>query len=542
METTAVPEEGRKSGLVESNQKNQQPTYHGASLAFSQFLDAFVPEFARKSTQMGRASWLLETTGANDAAELRAELDAEVRRMFSSRETAEKLEAWDRDPSIIDPLLKRQLNVLIRAFKQNLIAPERLEELARKEAQLSSSYAAFRAQCEGRSWSENEIKDLLRQEKDVHRRREVWNASKQVGVELAPQILALVKLRNQAARDLGYSDYFQMQLELQEVDGAWLERFFEQLSKDSERAYERVLAELKAGGITLDPWSWSDPFCQEDPLNVQELDQLVASTDMVAASLRFYKQMGFDVKPILDRSDLYERPNKSQHAFCMNVDRASDVRTLNNLRPTIRWLDTLLHELGHAVYELGYDPSLPWLLREPPHMITTEAMALIAGRQAYRAESLKLLLEGTPDPKLLEKAEHSQRRRQLIFSRWVFVMTHFERELYRDPLQDLNKLWWDCVARYQKITPPPRPKGAADWAAKYHIGLAPVYYFSYLLGELFASTMRQSVSAPFASPEMGSFLQKRVFAPGDRMSWFELIKYATAAPLSSKAWLEEYSK
>ena len=545
MEATAVPEEGRKRSLVDSDQKDQQKT-HAASVAFPHFLSVFVPEYARKATQMCRASWLLETTGAADASELRAELDAEVRRMFSSPEMARILETWDKDPSLKDPILKRQLNGLIRTFKQNLIAPERLEELARKEAQLSCAYAGFRAQCEGRSWSENEIREVLRQEDNVARRKEIWNASKQVGVQLAPQILELVALRNQAARDLGYSDYFQMQLELQEVDGAWLESFFDKLATDSEPAYLKALEEIETRQMSrfkeLGPWAWSEPFCQEDPLDAKEFDQLVASTEYVPTVRAFYQRMGFDVQPILDRSDLYERPNKSQHAFCMNIDRGNDVRTLNNLRPTLKWLETLLHELGHAVYELGFDPSLPWLLRSPPHMITTEAMALIAGRQAYREESLKLLLQGSYDHKLLPKVEHSHCRRQLIFSRWVFVMTNFERELYRDPSQDLNKLWWHCVSRYQKIAPPPRPAGAADWAAKYHIGLAPVYYFSYLLGELFASSLQKAIPGPFASPEMGRFLQQKVFAPGDRLPWFELIQHATGAPITSKDWLGEFAR
>ena len=98
--------------------------------------------------------------------------------------------------------------------------------------------------------------------------------------------------------------------------------------------------------------------------------------------------MGVDVQPILKRSDMYERPGKNQHAFCIHIDREGDVRTLNNVKESIKWLETVLHELGHAIYELGFDENLPWLLREPPHMIPTEAMALIAGRQAYRYDSL----------------------------------------------------------------------------------------------------------------------------------------------------------
>ena len=113
--------------------------------------------------------------------------------------------------------------------------------------------------------------------------------------------------------------------------------------------------------------------------------------------------MGVDVSPILAKSDMYERPGKNQHAFCIHLDRTGDVRTLNNVKASIKWLETVLHELGHAIYELGFDEKLPWLLREPPHMIPTEAMALIAGRQAYRYDALARLIGSSPEKEALRK-------------------------------------------------------------------------------------------------------------------------------------------
>ena len=41
---------------------------------------------------------------------------------------------------------------------------------------------------------------------------------------------------------------------------------------------------------------------------------------------------------------------------------------------------TMVHELGHAVYDLAIDPELPWLLRQPAHTFTTEAIAMLHGR------------------------------------------------------------------------------------------------------------------------------------------------------------------
>lgn len=518
-------------------------------MKFEQFLADFVPKVASKSRQLNKALWILETTGSSDAADLKAELDTELRMLFNEERVYKNLLNWEKEKR--DPILQRQLNVLIRTFKQNQIPEKLLKEIAIKEALLSQTYASFRPEVEGRKLSENEIRSILKQESDPARRKGAWEASKEIGEALAPQILALVRLRNEAARSLGYSDYFQMQLDLQEVDGKWLLKTLDDLAEKSDGAYGELVEEIervqaKQFGVSageLGPWAWSEPFCQEDPLDAKELDLLVEGVDIAGTSANFYKAMGIDVEPILSRSDMYERPGKSQHAFCMHLDREGDVRTLNNVAPSIKWLETVLHELGHGIYELGFDRELPWLLKEPPHMIPTEAMALIAGRQAYLYEPLgRLVGEGAEKKSLRKMADKSLARRQLIFSRWVLVMTAFESELYKNPSQDLQKLWWSLVEKYQKIRAPKNRAGKADWAAKYHVGLAPVYYFSYLLGEMFASSMAEALGPDgLCSPKAGRFLQEKLFKPGNRMSWSDLVTHVTGSPLSSDAWLKEFA-
>ncbi len=117
---------------------------------FEEFLDVFVPKVAQKSRQLNKAVWILETTGSADAADLKAELDAEVRLLHNDRKTYEKLLEWDKDPDLKDPLLKRQLNILIRSFKQNMIPPKLLEEIVQKEASLAQVYANFRPEVDGK--------------------------------------------------------------------------------------------------------------------------------------------------------------------------------------------------------------------------------------------------------------------------------------------------------------------------------------------------------------------------------------------------------
>ncbi len=554
--TATMPEKRTEGCLVESNKQNTN-LLHGVIMAhpFEKFLGHFIPMFEKKFTQLNKATWILETTGSQDAADLKADLDIELRTLTSDAAIYRQLLDWEKSGEVQDPLLKRQLNVLIRLFKQNQIPQDMLEKLAEKEARLAQNYAQFRPVIDGQKVSENEIRHILKNEKNIEKRKKAWEASKEIGKVIASQILELVELRNSAAHLLGYSDFFQMQLQLQEVDGKWLLDTFDVLFEKSSDAYASILQKIEESqsrhfGLPknlLGPWAWSDPFAQEDPLDSSAFDALVSDIDIVSSSTSFYDHMGMDVRPILARSDMVERPGKNQHAFCMNVDRKGDVRTLNNVQKSIKWLETTLHEYGHAIYDLGVDLTLPWLLREPPHMITTEAMALLAGRQAYRSSTLPMLVGKSKEKQpLIEKADESLKRRQLIFSRWALVMTAFESELYRNPNQDLNRLWWHYVEKYQKIRKPEGRDNGSDWAAKYHIGLAPVYYFSYLLGEMFASSIQESLekecgSSQIATKRAGKFLHEKLFSPGNRMDWSGLVQHVTGSALTPDAWIREFA-
>ena len=89
------------------------------------------------------------------------------------------------------------------------------------------------------------------------------------------------------------------------------------------------------------------------------LDHLFVDADLEALTLRTYDGLGLDVRPVLEHSDLYARDGKSQHAFCIDIDRSGDVRVLCNVEPSERWMDTMLHEFGHAIYDRECDTVAP---------------------------------------------------------------------------------------------------------------------------------------------------------------------------------------
>ncbi len=209
---------------------------------------------------------------------------------------------------------------------------------------------------------------------------------------------------------------------------------------------------------------------------------------------------------------------------------------LANVTDNRDWADTMLHELGHGVYNLGFDAELPWLQRDT-HLVTTEASAILFGSLASDREWLErvLGLDAAEARELEARLRAARAAELLVFTRWVLVMTGFERILYGDPDTDLDTAWWELVSRHQLVTPPDG-RAAPDWAAKIHIAVAPVYYHNYLYGAIVASQLRDvlvdTVGGLVDRPEAGSALGARLFAPGASVRWDRLVEHATGRRLT----------
>src|SRR5205807_6383466 len=152
--------------------------------------------------------------------------------------------------------------------------------------------------------------------------------------------------------------------------------------------------------------------------------------------------------------------------------------------------------------------------------------AMMFERLAKKAQFLDRMSIHITDPAAYEETANKMLRYQLlIFSRWCQVMLRFEKGMYENPEQDLNKLWWDLVEKYQMLKRP-ADRNAPDYASKVHIVSAPVYYHNYQMGQLFASQVHHTIAREVykgADPEsviyvgnkeIGDFMKKRVFGPG----------------------------
>jgi len=562
-----------------------------SSAEIQNFIASFEERLAPAEKASSEAWWRLATTGTEEAKDELVWAGMAYNQLFADREEYELVKGWYEGRHALESsILRRQVEILYETFAGRQGDEETLRRVEELEAEANAIYGNHRGLVGGKEASENELRQILRASDDSTLRREAWEASKSVGRKVEGVVRELARLRNELARAEGYENHYVRSLVLQEIDVADLARIMDDLEIATNAPFRSFKQELDAGlrerfeVEAVMPWHYSDPFfqsCKHDALALPrsasrrdsggalgaddsslmpgsnseanaavglDVDRYFGDKDLEALTRKTYDNLGLEVRDVLAKSDLYERAGKDQHAFCLRVGRSYpyDVRVLANIRPDSYWMDTMLHEFGHAVYDKHIDPNLPYLLRTVAHTSSTEAIALMMGSLANDPAWISAVTQ-VPEGELQRDRERllwSSRADKLVFTRWASVMYRFEKAFYENPdREDLTGLWWDLAEEIQLVDRPPE-REEPDWAAKIHIAIAPVYYHNYVLGHLTAAQLRNYlekhvVGGPFFMSELaGRYLLEAIFGSGARDDWQTTVERATGERLHPDYFVE----
>jgi peptidyl-dipeptidase A len=515
--------------------------------------EAYLARFKPLILESSVAWWEANITGTDAAFARKKASDDALVDLHADRDFFARVKGLKEKGGVTDPVLRRQLDLLYRAFLAGQADPHLQKRVVDLQNDIEQTFNTYRAQVGDKPLHENDVREILATTTDSTQAEAVWKAYMDVGAKVAGKLREIVRLRNQMARQLGFRDYYALSLALQEVDEQELFKLFDELDALARAPFAKLKADIDAArakrfGIAvpeLRPWHFGDLFFQEAPGGLgMDLDEAYKGADPLELSQKYYASIGLPVDDILARSDLYEKPGKCPQGYGVDMDRAGDVRVIANLKPNLYWTSTLLHEVAHAAYYKYIRPDVPFLLRDSAHAITTEGVAQMFGA-----------LGGAPGRAQGRgrAAREALRAERLIFSRWAQVMVRFEHSLYSDPDQDLVKTWCELRQRYQLLNPPgslARP----DYAAKFHLITNPVYYHSYMMGELFAAQVRHHLvrevlkhsdpqeTACCGRPEAGAYLRDKIFGPGNLYSWNELTQSATGEPLTPKYFAKDLAE
>ena len=518
-----------------------------------QMLDIYQTDALELYKNITDTIWEAMTTGEAEAFKRSAEAKLESATYHSNKEVYAKIKDLRQKATGLNPILARAAEQMEKEYAKNQLPEDLQKKMIEMSSEIEKVFQVHRPRLDGQEYSNNDLLEMIAAETDSAKRKKIWEALKQVGEEVHEKIIALVKVRNEAAQQLGFKNYWEMKVVFQDYNPEELLKIFDDLEKSTRPLFEKMKAELDSElserlGVPVDqlkPWHYDNPFFQQAPpskdVDPNDFYRNKTKEEIVDIALRYFQHIGLPFDKVAEKSDMYEREGKNQHAFSIDMDTLGDVRNLNNVKPTAEWMDTVLHEAGHGVYSLGLDRSLPFNLRDPAHIFTTEGVAMYFGAKARDPQWMVQFagVEASEARRVSQALAKQRIREQLIFCRWSIVMLKFEKALYENPDADLKPLWWNVVGEYQLLSRPvERGNELADWASKPHFVIAPVYYHNYQMGELFAAQLRATLGTR-DSAALGGQLQSRVFTPSARYPWQEFVRRSTGRPLSPEYFARE---
>ncbi len=481
------------------------------------FVEKVEADLTRLSLYDSKASWVQATYITEDTQWLAARADAE----YTEMSTKYALEASRFDKVKADPVTRRKLDLLKRDLV--LPAPDRpgaAEEMAELESKLEAAYSTGKFEYGGKMITLTDADQIMRTSRDPAELKALWEGWRTVSPPMAADYAKLAALANEGARGLGYADTGAFWRSGYDMDPDAFAADTDRLWKQVEPFYKNLHCYVRArlnetygddvqprtGPIRADllgnMWAqqWANIYPLVAPKNEQggyDLTQLLADQDFDATKMLktgegFYVSLGLPALPdtFWERS-MITRPRDREvvcHASAWDVDGQDDLRVKMCTNINADDFYTVHHELGHNYYQRSYKDQ-PYLFRGGANDGFHEAIGDFVGLSALTPTYLHQigLLDEVPGedqdiPFLLKMALD-----KIAFLPFGLMVDRWRWEVYDGELTPAayNDGWWALRTRYQGIVPPgPRPAGAFDPGAKYHVP-ANVPYTRYFLAFIY---------------------------------------------------------
>src|SRR2546426_1461093 len=162
----------------------------------------------------------------NSEAQWQAVTDVTPEHDAAAEATGKAYAAFNGNPAIITEAREllthqKELNELtVRELKQLLLNaaegpmtnPDLVNKRVEAETKQASTLNSFEFKLNGQKITANQIDDKLDKSTDLDERKAVWEASKESGPALKPNLVMLRDLRNGVAKEMKYPDYFSLEV------------------------------------------------------------------------------------------------------------------------------------------------------------------------------------------------------------------------------------------------------------------------------------------------------------------------------------------
>ena len=492
------------------------------------------------------ASWDFYTNSTTENMDKMNAAQDKLNDFYDNKDVYAELKEINDKGGVGEKHLKKQLRTLTSAFGDGIEFKEELKAMSEKENEISQKLNSYVMQIDGKPVSKAELSRIMESEKDPVLRKKAADAKIKSGDLIADDLVELVKMRNDFAKKKGYDNYFDYKIaEDYDIQPKELDKLLTDVAKNTKNSNEKVMKGIKkdlseAFGVKPeDLRSYHFGYLAgEDPEKLVN-DVITSKEDVVEISKKAYKGMGYDVDKLPITLDLFPRENKNTHGFSFPIEAGKDARILANLTDNVSSVDTLMHELGHSVFTVKTDSKLPYMVQDTTSTMT-EAVAMMMG-DMIRTEGL---VKDRVSPEVNEKFAKSLGKEESTFVGSSMAIIDFERNMYKNPDQDLKQLWKDMSVKYKGRSE--QDEATNEWATIPHFLSHPAYYQNYFRASLIKAQLYDALTDKFGklteNDKTADYLNENLFKYGGSKDDNELLTEITGKELSAEAFCNRINK
>lgn len=469
--------------------------------------------------------------------------------IFTNEQDFDMLRKLKYSGLITDSLLNRQLNVLFQAFMGPQIETERYQKLMNAEVKLWQAFSGLKVNIDNKLYGGNQLDSVRKSTTNPEVLSQIFEAYRKQGQKIVPDIVRMVKDRNEFAANFGYANFYQLSLDAKDQTPEQIAKILDDLEAETRDQYfeakmviDKLLA--KRFGISaeqLKPWYYNDERNSYLPAKFRKaMDSLFVNVDPIQKAESFFAGIGLPVQDVFANSDLTYRADKPAVTAMINVDFRNDIRLISSIQHTHEGMIRMMHLGGHASHYKSISEKVPYLLKTPNYALG-EGVARYFESLASNYSWLKnaVLTDTVKDNQLIIVCEHLQKVDRLFRCRRLLVMAQFEREIYRNPDQDLDLLWSELNNRLMGMDYS-SSQGSGSWAtSKFATSLA-CNTHNLVLADVFAAQLQHAIEKKVLKGEsytnnkaIGQYLNENFYRYGNSVSWEKLIEKATGEPLNT---------
>ena len=471
--------------------------------------------------------------------------------VFSNVQDFELLKKLKFSGLITDSLLSRQLNVLYQAFMGPQIEPEKYRKIILNEIKLGQAFSSFKIEIDGKLYGFAQADSIRKNTQNALQVKAISDAVRKQGSLLAPDIVRMVKDRNEFAVNFGYPDYYCLALESKDQTPERIKKLLDEIELKTRNPYfeaKRVIDQMLARRFAipvrdLQPWLYNDDRTSYLPRKFTlKMDSLFSKVDPIQETATFFEGIGLPIQDVIDNSDLKYRPEKESLTAMINVDFRNDIRLIAGIRNSYDGMYRMMHLGGHASHYKSIANDIPYLIKTPIAAIY-EGVARYFENLASDYNWLKdeFPVDEKNQKQIVLVCQHLHQVDRLFRCRKLLALSEFEREIYLNPDQDLDLLWHKLNLKYLGQNYP-EERGISYWTANKFSTSLSCSVHNFVLADIFAAQLQHAVETNVIkktggkyqeNKAVGKYLVDNLYRYGNRLPWEQLIERATKEPLNS---------